>query len=393
MGDVLYLAWRYLAHNRVKTTVLVASIMLIGYLPAGLRVLVAQSAAELTARAEATPLLVGARGSALELVLSSLYFESDPPELTSYAESLRVSDSGLATAIPLYVRFRVQRQPIVGTSLEYLSFRGLHLARGRRMAMLGECVLGSEAARSLGVDVGDTVISSPESVFDVAGVYPLKMPVVGVLAPSHTPDDQSVFVDLKTAWVIEGLVHGHQDMSRPEAASGVLSRDGSNIVANASVMEYNEITPDNIDSFHFHGEAGEYPVSAVIAVPHDAKSQVILMGRYQAPDESQQIVRPASVMDDLLDTVVTVQSFVVAGMMLVGAATLAVSVLVFLLSLRIRRREIATMVKIGGSRGRIVAVLATEVLLVLVSAGVLAGALTSITSRFGSAAIRSLLLS
>jgi hypothetical protein len=43
MGDVLYLAWRYLAHNRVKTAVLVASTMLIGYLPAGLRVLVAQS--------------------------------------------------------------------------------------------------------------------------------------------------------------------------------------------------------------------------------------------------------------------------------------------------------------------------------------------------------------
>jgi putative ABC transport system permease protein len=393
MGDVLYLAWRYLAHNRVKTAVLVASIMLIGYLPAGLRVLVAQSAAELTARAEATPLLVGARGSALELVLSSLYFESDPPELTSYAESLRVKDAGLATAIPLYVRFHVQRQPIVGTSLEYLSFRGLTMARGRRMAMLGECVLGAEAARSLGVDVGDTVISSPESVFDVAGVYPLKMPVVGVLVPSHTPDDQSVFVDLKTAWVIEGLVHGHQDMSRPEAAAGVLSRDGTNVVANASVMEYNEITPDNIDSFHFHGTAAEYPISAVIAVPHDAKSKVILMGRYQAPDEVQQIVRPAAVMEELLDTVVTVQSFVVAGMMLVGAATLAVSVLVFLLSLRIRRREIATMAKIGGSRGRIVAVLATEVLLVLFSAGVLAGALTSVTARFGSAAIRSLLLS
>jgi putative ABC transport system permease protein len=338
-------------------------------------------------------LLVGARGSALELVLSSLYFESDPPELTSYAESLRVKDAGLATAIPLYVRFHVQRQPIVGTSLEYLSFRGLTMARGRRMAMLGECVLGAEAARSLGVDVGDTVISSPESVFDVAGVYPLKMPVVGVLVPSHTPDDQSVFVDLKTAWVIEGLVHGHQDMSRPEAAAGVLSRDGTNVVANASVMEYNAITPDNIDSFHFHGTAAEYPISAVIAVPHDAKSKVILMGRYQAPDEVQQIVRPAAVMEELLDTVVTVQSFVVAGMMLVGAATLAVSVLVFLLSLRIRRREIATMAKIGGSRGRIVAVLATEVLLVLFSAGVLAGALTSVTARFGSAAIRSLLLS
>ena len=38
-------------------------------------------AKELTARAQATPLLVGAKGSPLELMLNSLYFESDtPPE-------------------------------------------------------------------------------------------------------------------------------------------------------------------------------------------------------------------------------------------------------------------------------------------------------------------------
>ena len=37
MKEVLYLAWRYLAYNRGKTVVLVASIMLIVYLPLALR--------------------------------------------------------------------------------------------------------------------------------------------------------------------------------------------------------------------------------------------------------------------------------------------------------------------------------------------------------------------
>ena len=44
MKDVLYLAWRYLAYNRGKTAVLVASIMLVVYLPLTLRVLVASIA-------------------------------------------------------------------------------------------------------------------------------------------------------------------------------------------------------------------------------------------------------------------------------------------------------------------------------------------------------------
>jgi putative ABC transport system permease protein len=392
MRDVLFLAWRYLAHNRVKTAVLVGSIMLIVYLPVALRVLVKQSAAELTARAEATPLLVGAKGSPLELALNSLYFESDTPELTTYAEAQRVADTGLATAIPLYVRFKVRQQPIVGTSIEYFDFRGARFADGRAMAMLGECVLGARASEALDVGVGGTVISSPESVFDIAGVYPLKIQVVGILAPSYTADDVAVFVDLKTAWIVQGLVHGHQDMAAPEAAPGVLSREGDNIVANASVLQYTEITSENIDSFHFHGSAEDYPISAVIAAPHDQKSGTILMGRYESPDDAAQILQPITVIDDLLGTIFTVQNFVVAGMLLVGLAALATAVLVFVLSLRLRKREIETMAKIGGSRVRVAGVLVTEIAVVVLASVVLAGLLTVLTTRFASTAVRLLLL-
>ena len=56
MNGVLYLAWRYLAYNRWKTTILVGSIMLIIYLPVGLNVVVEQSGQHLNARAQATPL-------------------------------------------------------------------------------------------------------------------------------------------------------------------------------------------------------------------------------------------------------------------------------------------------------------------------------------------------
>lgn len=63
--------------------------------------------------------------------------------------------------------------------------------------------------------------------------------------------------------------------------------------------------------------------------------------------------------------------------------------LVFLFSLRIRRREIETMVKIGGSPSRIAAILASEVLAVLAASVVPAGILTALTSRFGSEMILS----
>lgn len=387
MLDLLYMAWRYLAYNRVKTIILVLSVMLIVFLPAGLKILVGRSAASLTARAEATPLIVGAKGSPLELVLNSLYFESEAPESIPFAESQRVADTMLATSIPLYTRFRARGFPIVGTTSDYFEFRGLELSHGRKIAILGECVLGSGVAAKLDLKVGGSIVSSPESVFDMAGVYPLKLKVVGILAPAGTPDDRVILADLKTAWIIEGLAHGHQDMTGLAAASGVLKREGEVVVANASVMQYNEVTADNIDSFHFHGDSSGFPITAVVAVPHNEKSDTLLQGKYLSDEERMQIVRPAAVMADLLKTIITVQNYVIAGVVVIGFSTLLTAVLVFMLSVRLRRREIETMHRIGGSIHRIVGLLGAEIVVVILLGFSLAGILTLLVSQFADQAI------
>ena len=111
MKDTLYMAWQYLTHHRVKTVILVLSIALIIYLPIGLKVIVDQSSDSLTARAESTPLVIGAKGSPLELVLNTLYFKSETPEVMEYAEADRISGYE-ATAIPVYARFRADKQPL-----------------------------------------------------------------------------------------------------------------------------------------------------------------------------------------------------------------------------------------------------------------------------------------
>ena len=393
MKGIVYLATRYLAYHRIKSTILVLSVTLIIFLPVGLNVLVEKGADELTARADVTPLLVGAKGSPLELVLNSLYFETETPATMSYAEAIRISETKLAVAIPLYVWFRSRDYPIVGTTLEYFDYRGLRFATGRAMAALGECVLGSAVARELDVGPGDSVVSSPETVFDLAGVYPLKMRVAGVLRPSFTPDDEAIFVDVKTAWILEGLGHGHQDLSTPEAASAVLAKEENTITANASVLQYNEITSENIDSFHFHGDPSGFPLTAVIAVPDSDKSAVILRGRYEGAEELHQIVRPRIVIDELLDTVLTVQTFVVTAVVIVALSTVATAILVFMLSIRLRRREITTMRKIGASRLTVLSVLGSEILAVLVISLMLAAGLTVLTAYLGSTIIRTVLLS
>jgi len=390
MRHVLYMAWRYVAFHRLKSSILVGAIALIVFIPAALRVLVRQGETQLTARAEATPLLLGTRDSPLELVLNSLYFSSDVPETLAFGRVNDVAGTGLAEAIPLYVRFRSQDDPIVGTTLDYFAARGLRVAAGRQMTTLGECVVGAAVAAARGLKPGDHVTSSPESVFDLAGVYPLKTRVTGVLAPSGGPDDDAIFVDVKTAWIMEGLAHGHEDLSQPGAAGRVLRREGNTIVGNASVREYQEITRDNIDSFHFHGDVAEFPITAVIVLPADQKSRALLLGRYQS-HETLQLLPPPAVVDELLATVFSVQSVIVAALFVVGATTAALVALVFLLSLRLRRGEIETMMKIGGSRRRIASILGLEMVGVLGLGLLLSAGLTWGTSQIGPTAIRYLL--
>jgi putative ABC transport system permease protein len=393
MKEVLYLAWRYLSYHRVKTVILTTSITLILFLPVGLRVLANQGRSELIARARVTPLLLGGKGSPLELTLNSLYFESDVPDAMRYGEIARVDSSGLARPIPLYTRFRCRGFPVVGTTLDYFECRGLRLSKGRTLALLGECVLGAEAARKLGVSIGDPVVSSTENVFDLAGVYPLKMSVVGILRRSYTPDDRAIFTDLKTTWVIAGIGHGHQDLSQPGAGSQILKKEGNTVIANSSVKQYNEVTRENLASFHFHGKPEDFPVTAAIIFPKDEKASTLLRGRYLSPQERVQLVSPVEVMNGLLATIFTLQSYLIAAVLVIGLATLATAILVFMLSLRLRRREIATMMKIGGSRGRVFAVLVSEIAMVLAVSVLLATGLTLVTAHFGSAIIRSLILS
>jgi putative ABC transport system permease protein len=392
MFDSFYIAWRYITYNRIKTTVLVACITLIAVLPFALRLLVDESERQLMSRAASTPLVVGARGSALDLVMNSLYFGKEHPEPITLAASDRIWEMDLALAIPVYTRFKARGYPIVGTTLDYFDFRELKVSTGRSLAVLGECVIGARVAAELGIKPGDHLVSSPESLFDLAGVYPLKMKVVGILARAHTSDDLAIFVDLKTAWVIQGLGHGHQDVTRLKDPTLVLKRTDSNVAASAKLFHYTEITDATIESFHFHGNPGIYPITAVIAVPFDEKSGTILQGRYLSEEETQQIQLPAEVIAGLMQNIFRIKNVLDAVVSVVALATVMAIILVFTLSLRLRQGEIQTIFKIGCSRMTIFKLLSAEILIIILASAVLCGILMAPVHLYADDLVRLLFI-
>lgn len=392
MMDSLYIAWRYVTWNRGKSLILIASVTLIAFLPLALQLLLDESEQQLRSRATDTPLLLGAKGSALDLVMNSLYFDDSMPPRIGLDASEQVDASGLAYAIPLYMRFRARGFPIVGTSLDYFDFRSLRIGEGRMMTLLGESVIGADVASKLGIGPGDSLVSSPDNLFDIAGVYPLKMKVAGVMERSHGPDDAAVFVDTRTAWIIEGLGHGHQDLARTGDSSVILQKDDDSVTANAKLMQYAEITADNIDSFHFHGDSSIYPLTALIVQANDDKAAALLRGRYQGHD-SYQVVRPVDVVDGLLENIFRIKTVIDGVIVIVGLATLLTMVLVFILSLRIRQDEMDTIFRMGCSRMTMARLLLAEIVIIVAASALLCAILLTLVSANSASLVRYLLLS
>ena len=91
-------------------------------------------------------------------------------------------------------------------------------------------------------------------------------------------------------------------------------------------------------------------------------------------------------------TVVEVRSYVTAAVVLLGISTILLVTLVFLLSIRLRRREMQTMTKIGCSRWTIASLLSWEIAIVLLAGLAVAVGATLLVHEFGPALLRELLL-
>ena len=381
MNNVLLLTLRYLRFNRIKTVILVFSVAVAVFLPLVVNLLVRDYQRDLLARATATPLIAGAPGSRLDLVLHALYFRGKPAQDLTMGDVAAINRSGLALGIPLLEKHTVRGFPIVGTSLEYFDFRGLKVAQGEGLIRVGDCVIGSVVAEKLGLKPGDKLMSDPDNVFDLAGSYPINLNVKGILSPTGSADDGAVFADYKTEWIILGIMHGHQNVATAEP-NLLLGRDAANVTASAAVLPFQEITDDNLILYHTHGDESGFPVSAIIIVPHDTKSATILRGRYENPRATVQLLVPRQVVAETLNLVFRVKHFFDAQALLVGVAMILMLSLVVLLSLRLRRGELETMFKLGCARMTIFWLQAAEILIVVLAGIAIAAGLSWLTLQY-----------
>ncbi|MEE8468606.1 MAG: hypothetical protein V3T22_09135 [Planctomycetota bacterium] len=388
MRHTLLLARRYLGHHPWRSSVLVVGLALTFFLPLAVELLVTRFEASLVSRSLATPAVIGAPGSRYDLVLSSLYFEGRTPQALRMQEVERLRADHLVVPIPLLVRGSAAGRPLVGVTHEYYHFRGLVPERGELPVFLGECVLGARVAAELELGPGDPLDTDRGSLYDLGGAYPLRLRVVGVLAAARTPDDGAIFVDLHTAWIADGLGHGHGAAAEQQDEQVLVRRADGSLVLNASLVEYQEITPQNADRFHLHAERADLPLTGLLLDPVDRAALTIVKGRYGVRSDVQLLV-PAEVMGELMGFLFRAKVIFDTNTALVGVATALFLGVIVALSMALRRRERVTLFKLGCARSTVLRLMGVELAILLVAGAALASVLALV---FVAVAERSLSL-
>jgi putative ABC transport system permease protein len=356
------LAWHHLAFHKVRSLIIVLALAISLALPAVMDSLMTRGEEATMARAAQTPWLLGAPGGGVDLVLGALWFLPEPLESIPMSEADQINESALATAIPLSMTATASGHAVIGTDIEYLRFRGLEAAAGRTFAMPGECILGANVAKSHGLQPGGTILTDPDGLFDIGRGYPLRLRITGVLATSESPDDDAVFCDLRTSWIIAGHGHAHLEVATSNNPNVVMGTNEGRVVASAAVTPYTELTPEHLHSLHFHGDPGSLPLEAIILVPGNDKNGTILAARLDQ-EKHLKLVSPSKIVREILDQVFKVGALLAGVLTATGIATLAVVVLVLVLSIRLRHDELETLQRIGASRSATATLLLSEVVL------------------------------
>jgi putative ABC transport system permease protein len=368
------------------------SLALIGFVPWFLNLALKETQQHLTARAEANALILGSTGSALELVLNSLYFNKEMPAAIPMQAVSDINRSKLAYAIPLNTFYHAADVVIVGTSLDYFSFRKLKINQGRQMGILGETVIGANVAAKKSLRPGDKLISSPDNVFDISGSYPLQLEIVGILEKTGSADDDVIFVDLRSSWIMSGLGHGHEDLANLKDPSLVQKNQDGNLVANTNVKTFTVISKENLASFHFHGDESQFPLSSALVIPKNERNATLLLGRYLG-DPALQMLEPIGIVQNLLSTLFRIKRVLDAVVWIVIFSTALTMILVFVLSLRLRSKELSLLFQLGSSQNVIAGFVLSEMALIVLSSFVLASLFLLLSGLFREQLILKLIAS
>ncbi|CAG5074297.1 hypothetical protein DYBT9623_05029 [Dyadobacter sp. CECT 9623] len=179
-------------------------------------------------------MVVGAKGSPLQLILSSIYQIDAPTGNVPLAEvnSLR-KNPFVKTVIPLSMGDSYQGFRILGTTPKYIEHYKVKVAEGHIHNASMEVTVGSKVARNAGLKIGDTFASSHGLDGEGDQHDHKKYKVTGIFAASGTVVDQLIVTRLSSIWDVHE--HAEAGAGKPEEhheeAGGEAEEEGQDVTS------------------------------------------------------------------------------------------------------------------------------------------------------------------
>lgn len=151
-------------------------------------------------------MVVGAKGSPLQLILSSVYHIDNPTGNIPLEEAKKIEKNPLvASSIPISLGDSYNGFRIVGTNLDYLDLFDVKLKSGRLWKQSLEVVLGHTVAEANDLNIGDTFHGSHGLIEGGAIHDEFDYKIVGILTESQSVVDQLILTTTNSIW----KVHDH----------------------------------------------------------------------------------------------------------------------------------------------------------------------------------------
>jgi putative ABC transport system permease protein len=162
-------------------------------------------------------LVVGAKGSPMQIILSAIYQLDVPTGNVSWKQAQEVArHRAVKKMIPLALADNFRGYRIVGTNHDYVAHYSARLARGRLWERPLEVVLGSDLAAQTGLAPGASFIGA-HGMGTGEGEHMhenYSYQVVGVLAPTGTVVDRVVLTDVASVWAVHADQYDIKDVAR-----------------------------------------------------------------------------------------------------------------------------------------------------------------------------------
>jgi len=329
---VIRLAWKYLWSSPL-TTALNLLLLTLG-LAAVTFVLRASAQVEAGLRRDLAgiDLVVGAKGSPMQIMLAGVFHLDAPTGNIPLATlELLKRQPLVAQAVPLSLGDSFRGYRIVGTTPDYVGLYGATLGQGALWTRPMQAVLGAEVARASGLKIGDRFAGSHGLAEGggAHGEHPFE--VVGVLAESGSVLDRLVLTDLASVWEVHEAHH-----------------------AGAA-----------------HEEADEARETTLILVRYRSPLAAVMLPRWVNAQDGLQSAAPALETARLM-RLVGAGTEVLRGFGIVLLAAAGLSVWVALLhAVRARQGDLAMLRMLGAPASRVAALIALEALLLAGLAAVL----------------------